>query len=396
MNLIDRVVQARAEMQQIRRDIHAHPEVRYEEHRTSELVARKLAEWGIEVHRGLGGTGVVGTLRSGASGKSIGLRADMDALPIQEVNAFGHRSTNAGKMHACGHDGHVAMLLAAARYLAESKPFNGTVNLIFQPAEEGGAGAQKMIDDGLFEKFPCDAVFGMHNWPALPVGQFGLTAGPMMASGNLFEITVSGKGAHAAMPHQGIDPVFIAVQIVQGLQGIITRAKKPIDPAVLSITVIRAGDTQNVIPDSAFISGTVRTFDERVTDLIEERMRRISELTAEAHGATAAVKFDRYYPPTINHARETDFAASVMDDIVGPQNVVRELEPTMGSEDFAFMLRAKPGCYVFIGNGDGAHRSSGHGLGPCDLHNPSFDFNDELIPIGATYWVRLVQRFLAA
>ena len=395
MNLIDRVVQFRAEIQQIRRDIHAHPELRFEENRTSDLVAAKLAAWGIEVHRGLGGTGVVGVLRHGSSKKSIGLRADMDALPIQETNQFAHRSTHDHKMHACGHDGHVAMLLAAAKYLAETKPFDGTVNLIFQPAEEGGAGAQKMIDDGLFEKFPCDAVFGMHNWPNLAVGQFGLTAGPMMASGNLFEITVEGRGAHAAMPHLGVDPVFVAVQIVQGLQGIITRTKKPIDAAVLSVTIIKAGDATNVVPDTAFVSGTVRTFSDRVTDLIEERMRRIARLTAEAHGAEARVKFERYYPATVNHARETEFAARVMDDIVGSGNVVRGIEPTMGSEDFAFMLRAKPGCYVFIGNGDGSHRAAGHGLGPCMLHNPSFDFNDELIPLGATYWVRLVEKFLA-
>ncbi|MGE5338539.1 MAG: M20 aminoacylase family protein [Gemmatimonadota bacterium] len=395
MNLIDRVVQFRAEIQAIRRDIHAHPELRYEETRTSELVARRLADWGIEVHRGLGGTGVVGTIRHGKSKRSIGLRADMDALPIQETNEFAHRSTHDHKMHACGHDGHVAMLLAASKYLAETKPFDGTVHMIFQPAEEGGAGAQKMIDDGLFDLFPCDAVFGMHNWPNLDVGQFGLTAGPMMASGNQFEITVTGKGSHAAMPHLGTDPVFVAVQIVQGLQGIITRAKKPIDAAVLSVTIIKAGDATNVVPDFAVIGGTVRTFHDRVTDLIEERMHRIAQLTAEAHGASAAVKFDRSYPPTVNHARETEFAASVMDDVVGPQNVVRGIEPTLGSEDFAFMLRAKPGCYVFIGNGDGSHRAAGHGLGPCMLHNASFDFNDELIPIGATYWIRLVEKFLA-
>jgi len=399
MNLIDRVVQFRAEIQAIRRDIHAHPELRYEENRTSDLVAKKLAEWGIAVHRGLGGTGVVGVIRGksgpGSSKKSIGLRADMDALPIQEVNRFAHRSKHDHKMHACGHDGHTAMLLGAAKYLAETKPFDGTVNLIFQPAEEGGAGAQKMIDEGLFEQFPCDAVFGMHNWPNLKVGQFGLTAGPMMASGNLFEITITGKGAHAAMPHLGIDPVFIAVQIVQGLQGIITRNKKPIDAAVLSVTIIQAGDTNNVVPDTAFISGTVRTFRDDVTDLIEERMRRIAQLTAEAHGAEASVKFDRYYPATVNNERETEFAATVMDDVVGRENVVRGIEPTMGSEDFAFMLRARPGAYVFIGNGDGSHRAAGHGLGPCTLHNASFDFNDELIPLGATYWVRLVEKFLA-
>jgi amidohydrolase len=394
MNLIDRITQFQAEIQQIRRDLHAHPELRYEEHRTSDVVARSLAAWGIETHRGLGGTGVVGVIRNGTSARSIGLRADMDALPIHEMNEFAHRSTHAGRMHACGHDGHTAMLLAAARYLAETRPFDGTVNLIFQPAEEGGAGAQKMIDDGLFDRFPCDAVYGMHNWPGLAVGQFGFAPGPMMASGNQFEIRVRGKGAHAAMPHQGVDPVFVAVQIVQGLQGIVTRAKKPIDAAVLSVTIIRAGDATNVVPDEAFISGTVRTFGERVTDLIEERMRRIAALTAEAHGAQAEVRFDRYYPPTVNHAAHSAFAADVAQDIVGAANVFRAVEPTMGSEDFSFMLRARPGCYLWIGNGDGTHRSPGHGLGPCQLHNPSFDFNDALIPIGATFWVRLVEASL--
>ncbi len=395
MNLIDRITKFHAEIAAIRRDIHAHPELRFEERRTSDLVAQSLERWRIEVHRGLGGTGVVGVIRNGTSARSIGLRADMDALPIQEMNEFAHRSTHAGKMHACGHDGHTAMLLGAARYLAETKPFDGTVHLIFQPAEEGGAGAQKMIDDGLFDRFPCDAVFGMHNWPGLAVGQFGFAPGPMMASGNLFEIRVRGKGAHAAMPHQGVDPVFVAVQIVQGLQGIVTRAKKPIDAAVLSVTIIKAGDATNVVPDDAFISGTVRTFDERVTDLIDERMRRIAELTAQAHGATAEVRFDRYYPATVNHAAESAFAADVAAEIVGAGNIVRSVEPTMGSEDFSFMLRARPGCYLWIGNGDGAHRAAGHGLGPCQLHNPSFDFNDELIPLGATYWVRLAERFLA-
>jgi hippurate hydrolase len=395
MNLIDRIVQFRTEIQAIRRDIHAHPELAYAEHRTSDKVAQLLAGWGIEVHRGLGGTGVVGVLRNGTSARSIGLRADMDALPIAETNRFEHASRHANTMHACGHDGHTAMLLAAAKYLAESRPFDGTVNLIFQPAEEGGAGAQKMIDDGLFEKFPCDAVFGMHNWPGLAVGQFATTPGPMLASGNRFEITVTGKGAHAALPHLGVDPVFVAVQIVQGLQGIVTRNKKPIDAAVLSVTIIKAGDAINVIPDTAFISGGVRTFDTAVTDLIEEKMRRIAQLTAEAHGASAQVKFERYYPATVNHAEHAAFAANVLRDMVGEDNVFAAYEPTMGSEDFSYMLRARPGAYIFIGNGDGSHRASGHGEGPCMLHNPSFDFNDELIPVGATFWVRLVERYLA-
>ena len=396
MNLIDRIVQFRAEIQAIRRDLHAHPELAYEELRTSDKVAQLLAGWGIEVHRGLGGTGVVGVLRNGTGRRAIGLRADMDALPIAEANRFEHASKHANTMHACGHDGHTAMLLAAARYLAETRPFDGTVNFIFQPAEEGGAGAQRMIDDGLFDRFACDAVFGMHNWPGLKVGQFGTTPGPMMASGNRFEITVTGKGAHAAMPHLGVDPVFVAVQIAQGLQGIVTRNKKPIDAAVLSITIIKAGDAINVIPDTAFISGGVRTFSPAVTDLVEERMRRIAQLTAEAHGAGAQVKFERYYPATVNDAGQAAFATEVLAEMVGADNVFGDIEPTMGSEDFSYMLRVRPGAYIFIGNGDGAHRALGHGEGPCMLHNPSFDFNDELIPIGATFWVRLVERFLAS
>jgi amidohydrolase len=394
MNLIESICGFHAEIQAIRRDLHAHPELRFEEHRTADLVAARLAGWGIEVHRGLGGTGVVGVIRNGSGRRTIGLRADMDALPITEANAFAHRSRHAGKMHACGHDGHTAMLLAAAKYLAEVRPFDGSVVLIFQPAEEGGAGAQRMIDDGLFERFPCDAVFGMHNWPSLKVGQFAVTAGPMMASSNEFEIRVQGRGAHAALPHLGVDPVLVAVQIVQALQSIITRVKKPIESAVLSVTMIEAGEALNVIPDLAFLRGTVRTFSDEVTAQIEQRMKQIATLTAQAHGAGAAVDFRWNYPPTINHAAETEFAARVMDDIVGPANVVRDHEPTMGSEDFAFMLKAKPGTYVFIGNGDGDHRAIGHGAGPCMLHNPSYDFNDELIPLGATYWVRLVEAYL--
>ncbi len=394
MNLIDRVVSFHSEIAAIRRDIHAHPELRFEERRTSDLVAQKLASWGIEVHRGLGGTGVVGIIRGGASTKSIGLRADMDALPIQEVNAFEHRSISAGKMHACGHDGHTAMLLGAAKHLAASTSFDGTVVLIFQPAEEGGAGAQRMMDDGLFERFPCDAVFGMHNWPGMKVGEFGVASGPAMASSNEFHIRIDGRGAHAALPHLGVDPVFVAVQIAQGLQGIVTRVKKPIDAAVVSITKIHGGDAVNVIPEFATLEGTVRTFRDDVTALIEERLRAIAQNTAAAHGASAKIDYTWSYPPTVNHAREAEFAASVMDDIVGSGNVTRDHEPTMGAEDFSFMLKAKPGAYVFIGNGEGGHRAAGHGVGPCTLHNPSYDFNDELIPLGATYWVRLVEKFL--
>jgi hippurate hydrolase len=394
MLLAEGILELQAEIQAIRRDIHAHPELRFEEHRTAQMVAEKLTEWGYEVTTGIGGTGVVGRLRRGTSERSIGLRADMDALPLEEHNTFAHRSRNPGKMHACGHDGHTAMLLAAAKYLARHPDFDGTLNLIFQPGEEGGAGARKMIEDGLFERFPCDAVFGAHNWPGMKVGQFGVTAGPMMGSSNEFEITITGKGAHAALPHNGIDPVLIATHLVQALQSIITRNKKPIDSAVLSVTEIHAGHATNVTPDSAVIRGTVRTFSIEVLDLIESRMKTIVEQLPVAFGASGAMEFVRNYPPTINHPEQTQFAVSVMQDIVGEANVVFPIEPTMGAEDFAFMLLERPGCYVFIGNGDGAHRDAGHGMGPCMLHNPSYDFNDELIPIGATLWTRMVERFL--
>ena len=394
MQLVDSLSQSRSELQAIRRDLHAHPELRFQEQRTADLVARTLAGWGVEVHRGLAGTGVVGLIRSGKPGRSIGLRADMDALPIQEASIFAHRSQFDGRMHACGHDGHTAMLLAAACHLAASRAFDGTVVLIFQPAEEGGAGADRMIREGLFDRFPCDAVFALHNWPGLAVGQFAVAPGPMLASTNEFNIGVTGRGGHAAMPHLTVDPVLVAVQIVQGLQGIVTRTRNPIDSAVLSVTMIHAGDATNVIPDVARIGGTVRTFDDAVTDLFERRIRQVADLTAQAHGAKATVDFQRTYPPTVNHPAQAEFAAGVADGIVGAANVVRNADPTLGAEDFSFMLRARPGAYLFIGNGDGVHRDAGHGAGPCTLHNASYDFNDELIPIGGTFWIRLAEQFL--
>jgi amidohydrolase len=395
MKLIPEVLAARDEIQSLRRSIHAHPELRYEETRTAELVAQSLEKWGLRVHRGLGKTGVVGVLQRGSGTRSIGLRADMDALPIQELNTFEHRSQAAGKMHACGHDGHTAMLLGAARHLAAHGVFDGTIVFIFQPAEEGGAGARAMIEDGLFEQFPVDAVFGIHNWPGMPAGTFGVTEGPIMASSNEFRIEVKGVGAHAAMPHHGRDPVFAAVQIANALQSIITRNKKPIDTAVLSITQIHAGDAVNVIPNDAWLAGTVRTFTTETLDLIESKMRKLAEATASAFDCSATVTFYRNYPPTVNSSEETRFAVEVMREIVGEQNVEADTEPTMGAEDFAFMLQAKPGCYAFLGNGDGGHRDSGHGAGPCMLHNASYDFNDELLPVGTTYWVRLAERYLA-
>ncbi|MFJ7568193.1 M20 aminoacylase family protein [Herminiimonas sp. NPDC097707] len=394
MQLIDPIIEFHHELQAIRREIHANPELCFEERETAEFVASKLTEWGIPVLRGMGVTGVVGIIRNGSSDRAIGLRADMDALPIQEINTFPHTSKNAGKMHACGHDGHTAMLLGAAHYLSQHRNFDGTVYLIFQPAEEGGGGAKRMMDDGLFTQCPMQAVFGMHNWPGIPVGEFGVTTGPMMASSNEFEVIVSGKGAHAAQPHKGIDPIMVAVQIAQSWQTIITRNKSPIDAAALSITQIHAGSTTNVIPDNASLIGTVRTFDLKVLDLIENRMRAIAEHTAQAFDATVEFHFKRNYPPLINHSEETAFAVDILQGIVGAEHVDAQVEPTMGAEDFAFMLQDKPGCYVFIGNGEGDHRVAGHGLGPCNLHNPSYDFNDDLLPIGATYWVRLAEAFL--
>ncbi|MEB0141171.1 MULTISPECIES: M20 aminoacylase family protein [unclassified Undibacterium] len=394
MNLLQPILQAQTAIQQIRRDLHAHPELCYQEFRTADVVARQLEAWGIEVVRGLGGTGVLGIIRNGSSTRALGLRADMDALPMQEINTFDHASQHAGKMHACGHDGHTAMLLGAAHYLSEHQDFDGTVYLIFQPAEEGGGGARAMINDGLFETYPMQAVFGMHNWPGAAVGSFGVTPGPMMASSNEFEVVVHGKGAHAAQPHKGIDPIIAAIQIAQSWQTIVSRNASPLASAVLSVTQIHAGSATNVIPDDATLIGTVRAFSTEMVDLVENRMRAIAEHTAAAFDATVSFEFKRNYPPLINHAAETAFATEVMRAVVGVEHVDAAVEPTMGAEDFAFMLQAKAGCYVFLGNGDGDHRSSGHGLGPCNLHNPSYDFNDELLPIGATYWVKLAEAYL--
>ena len=394
MKLLEPIAAFDAELRRIRRDLHAHPELCYEEQRTSEIVAAKLTEWGIPVIRGLGLTGVVGVLRKGTSTRAIGLRADMDALPMQELNTFEHASRHPGKMHACGHDGHVAMLLGAARYLAEHRHFDGTVYVIFQPAEEGHGGAKAMIDDGLFSLFPMDAVFGMHNWPGSQIGKFAVSPGPVMASTSEFKITIRGKGSHGAMPHLGIDPVPVACQMVQAFQTIISRNKKPIDAGVVSVTMIHAGEATNVVPDSCELQGTVRTFSTEVLDLIQKRMQQIAEHTCAAHDAVCEFEFVRNYPPTINSREEAEFARKVMASIVGEANVLVQ-EPTMGAEDFAYMLEAKPGAYCFIANGDGSHREMGHGAGPCMLHNPSYDFNDDLIPLGATYWVRLAEEWLA-
>lgn len=378
----------------LRRDIHAHPELCYEEHRTAKVVADTLRGWGIEAHTGIAKTGVVGVIKRGTSNRAIMLRADMDALPMQEENLFDHRSRHDGKMHGCGHDGHTAMLLAAAQHLQEAGGFDGTVYLTFQPAEEGGAGGRAMIEDGLFERFDCEAVFGMHNWPGLPAGSFGVCAGPMMAAANGFKITVMGRGGHAAAPHDCRDPVPALFAIGQSLQTILTRSKRPLDAAVISITQVQAGGSViNVIPDNAWLGGSVRAYSAEVVDLIERRMQEIASGIAAAHGCDAEVVFERRYPALVNTAAETEFCLGVAREVAGA-DMANIIEPVMASEDFSFLLQAKPGCYIFLGNGDGDHRMAGHGLGPCMLHNASYDFNDSLIPAGASYWVRLVQTYL--
>ena len=380
-------------IQALRRDIHAHPELCFEEFRTAELVAAKLDEWGIPVHRGLGKTGVVGIIKAGGAERAIGLRADMDALPMQERNRFAHASKHPGKMHGCGHDGHTAMLLAAARYLARHRNFDGSVYLIFQPAEEDGGGANAMIEDGLFELFPMQAVYGMHNWPKLAAGRFAVSPGPVMASSNTFRIVIRGKGGHAALPHLSLDPVPVASQMIMAFQTILTRNANPLESGLISVTMVHAGEVSNVIADSCELAGTVRTFSTELLDLIEIRMREIAWHTCLAYGMECDFEFKRNYPATINHRESVVMSRRVMAGIVGEDNVL-EQQPTMGAEDFAFMLQAIPGCYCFIGNGEGDHRGSGHGAGPCLLHNSSYDFNDDILPLGATYWVKLVEACL--
>lgn len=394
MKFLSEIESNKLEIRNIRRKIHSFPETAFKEVATTKLIAEKMRLWGIDVHEGIGKTGVVGVLRGLPGIKSIGLRADMDALSLIEDNNFPHKSLIVGKMHACGHDGHVAMLLAAAQVLAKNRCYAGTINFIFQPAEESGSGAQAMIDDGLFEKFPCDAVFALHNWPGIQAGEFATRPGPIMASCNEFHITIKGKGAHAAMPELGIDPIYASAQIITGLQAIITRNKSPIAPAVLSVTKIEAGSSFNIIPEEAKISGTVRAFTNDVLDMLEERIFNIAKLTAEAHECQIEFLFTRQSPATVNDKHQTAIALKVMEDIVGVSLVNQDVSPTMGAEDFSHMLNVRPGCYAFIGNGNGDHRTYGHGLGPCMLHNHSYDFNDEIIPLGATYWVKLSIAFL--
>ncbi len=390
MAVINRIGDFHADMTAWRRDLHKHPETAFEEERTSDFVAEKLAEFGLEVHRGLAGTGVVGLLEGKRdNGRFIGLRADMDALHIHELNDFGHASVHDGKMHACGHDGHTTMLLGAARYLAETRNFEGRLAFIFQPAEENEGGADVMIREGLFERFPVEEVYGLHNWPGLPVGEIALRTGPAMAAFDTFEMTVRGRGAHGAMPHHGIDPIIVASQIVVALQTIASRRTNPIDTVTVSVTQFHAGDTWNVIPETAVIRGTTRSFNGEVQDQIEADMTRIAEGICASQGARVTIDYQRRYPALVNSGRESEVAAAPAAAVIGEAKVTRNAEPIMGSEDFAFMLNAKPGCYVLLGN------AGTDGAGGVPVHNPRYDFNDEALVIGASYWVRLAETALS-
>ncbi|MBI1905148.1 MAG: amidohydrolase [Rhodocyclales bacterium] len=385
MNAIETLRREHARLTAIRRDIHAHPELAFAEHRTAEHVARHLSLLGIEVHRGIGGTGVVGVVRGGDGLRAIGLRADMDALPMQERNTFEHQSRYAGCMHACGHDGHTTMLLAAAEVLAAERDFNGVVYLVFQPAEEGEAGARAMMEDGLFERFPMESIYGLHNWPGMPAGQFAVHDGPTMASADRFDVEIFGRGSHAAMPHLGTDPVVAAAALVQAIQTVTSRHLDPLDAAVVSTTLFHAGEAYNVIPDRAELAGTVRTFSEAVQTSIEQRLKALCDGIAATYGVRVEFTYRRGYPPTVNTSREAALCAEVAARVSGGK-VVTDARPTMGAEDFAFFLQEKPGCYVWLGNGPGDNG--------CMLHNPHYDFNDEVIPVGGAYWVELVKRLL--
>ena len=387
MPILPRILELHDELSRIRHDIHAHPELGFEEQRTSDIVAARLAEYGCEVHRGLAKTGVVGTLRRGNSLRAVGLRADMDCLPMQEGNTFAHASTHPGKMHGCGHDGHTTMLLGAARYLAETRNFEGAVHFIFQPAEEGGGGGRVMIEEGFFDLFPCDGVFAMHNKPGLPVGHMAVRPGPILASADRFEIVVKGFGTHAAYPHLSIDPFIIGAQITMALQTIVSRNIDPLDSAVVTIGFMRGGSAFNVIPAEFTLGGTVRTFRPAVRDLVERRIGEITHGTAATFGATAEVNYHRGYGPTVNDATEAEFAASVAAEVCGEEAVSRTLPLSMGAEDFSYFLNARPGAMLWLGNGPGE--------GGCYLHNPRYDFNDAAIPTGSSVFARLAERFLA-
>jgi amidohydrolase len=386
MPIVNRVADLQAEIAAWRHDFHAHPELQYDVHRTAAAVADKLKSFGCdEVATGIGRTGVVGVIRGrGSGGKVVGLRADMDALPIEEATNLPYKSTVPGKMHACGHDGHTAMLLGAAKYLADTRNFAGTAVVIFQPAEEGGAGARAMIGDGLFERFGIQEVFGMHNYPGMPIGQFAIRSGPLMASTDTITIKLEGKGAHAAWPHQGVDTVLVGAQIVNALQSIVARNVDPLDSAVISICVFQAGHVDNVIPQYATLSGTVRSLSARVRELLRERVRDVVEGTARLYGAKVELSYVAGYPVLVNEESRTAFAADVAGEIAGADKVNRECRPLMGAEDFAFMLQQRPGAFIYVGNGDSA-----------GLHHPAYDFNDEAIPVGTSYWVRLAETALA-
>lgn len=388
MPILNRIAEFHDEITAWRRDLHAHPEVLFDVHRTAGIVAEKLKEFGVdEIVTGLGRTGVVGIIngRTNTSGKTIGLRADMDALTVTEQTGAAYASTIPGKMHACGHDGHTAMLLGAAKYLAETRNFDGRVAVIFQPAEEGGGGGKVMIEDGLIEKFDIAEVYGMHNWPGMPVGHFGIRAGGIMAATDRFYITITGQGGHAARPQQTIDPIIVAAQMVTALQTIVSRNLDPLDNAVLSVTMIEAGEADNVISQSAKITGTVRTLDGAVQDFIEARLNEIVPQFALSFGATAEIRYARGYPVTVNSEREASFAADVAAEISGEERVDRDVAPSMGGEDFSFMLNERPGAYIFVGNGDSS-----------ELHTDTYDFNDKAIPVGTSYWVRLAEQALKA
>jgi hippurate hydrolase len=386
----NRIADFHDDLKRIRRDIHAHPETAFEEERTAKVVADELASYGMDVHTGLAKTGVVGTLKVGTSDRTIGLRADMDALDLYELNEFDHKSVHNGKMHGCGHDGHTTMLLGAARYLAETKNFDGTVHFIFQPAEENVAGGRVMVQDGLFDMFNCQDVYGMHNSPGLPVGTFLVNPGPMMASADFFEVRITGVGAHGAFPHQGNDPVVIAAQMITAFQTVAARRTDPLDSVVVSVTQVHAGHTTNVIPEDAVLSGTTRALKKETQDMIEREMRQIAEGIGAAFGAHIEFTYDRRYLPTINTPAETEFAAEAVAEIVGSEHLLRDQPPVMGAEDFSWMLAERPGCYIRIGNGVEG------GPGGCHVHNPNYDFNDEILTIGASYWSKLVEMQLGA
>jgi amidohydrolase len=388
MPIINRIAEFHPDMTEWRRHIHANPETAFEEHETSAFVAEKLESFGIEVHRGLAGTGVVGTLRGAkGDGPAIGLRADMDALHMEEKNQHPWRSRNPGKMHACGHDGHTAMLLGAARYLSETRNFAGTVHFIFQPAEENEGGGRVMVEDGLFDRFDCETVWGMHNFPGQDLGTFAVCRGPSMAAADRYDIRIRGKGGHAAAPHLATDTIVAGAQLINALQTIASRIIDPIENVVVTITQFHAGDAYNIIPEDAVLRGTIRSFTPEVRDAAEAALHRIAAGVAQSAGVEIEIDFERGYPPTVNEAAACDFAADVAADIVGAEHVIQDPDPKMGAEDFSYMLQQRPGCYIWIGNGPG--------VGGCWLHNPQYDFNDAVLPLGATYWARLTETRLA-